>query len=315
MNRARSCRPGRALAPNPRPQTFAPSLRPRIDCAGKRSRYRLLGLVVNLRYPENLEVVAEARRRGAESDCTILVADANEFVDREDAYERLIRERRVDGLLMGTLLPSTDAIAAIAREHLPLVLVNRRIPWLAPAVAVDDEAGLHIAVEHLVRLGHRRIAYITGPGDADTVHRRLSGFRTAMILAGLELPGDYVVSSSSDPVEGPARAMSRLLSLPTRPTAVVLWTVGDAAGALHGVRQGGFSVPGDVSIVAINDAPPAAYLDPPLTVVRTPLAEVTGRAVARLFDAVQGRSVAGDVFIRTPPLLVRRESTGPPPRI
>jgi LacI family transcriptional regulator len=272
----------------------------------------MLGLVVNLRYPENLEVVAEARRRGAENDCSILIADANEFVRREDAYQQLLRERRVDGVLLGTLLPTTETIAAIARQRLPLVLMNRRIPWLAPGVTGDEEAGLEVAVGHLVRRGHRRIAYIGGPGEADTVLRRLDGFRRALDRAGLPLRADHVAVSSADPEAGPAQAMMRLLSLTPRPTAVVVWTVGDAAGALHAVRAHGLCVPRDVSLVAINDAPLAAYLDPPLTVVRLPLAEVAERAVARLFDAVSGRAVSGDVLIRTAPLLVARASTAAP---
>ena len=172
-----------------------------------------------------------------------MIADANEFVDRREAYEQLLREGRMDGLLMGTLMPTTDSIAEIAQQNLPLVLVNRRIPWLAPGVAFDDEAALYVAVSHLAALGHTRIAYITGPGESDTVYRRLNGFRGAMAEAGLHLPALYVAVSSSDPLAGPARAMSQLLSLDQRPTAVVLWTVGDAAGALHGVRERGFSRP------------------------------------------------------------------------
>ena len=281
---------------------------------GRRSQFRLLGLVVNLRYPENLEVIAEARRRGARSGCAILIADANDFVDRRRAYEDLLRERRMDGLLMGTLMPTTDAIAEIARQNLPLVLVNRRIPGLAPAVAFDDESALYVAVRHLVDLGHTRIAYITGPGDSDTVDRREAGFRLAMANAGLHLPAGSIAVSSADPLAGPARAMLQVLSLNPRPTAVVLWTVGDAAGALHGVRERGLMAPRDVSLVAINDAPLASYLIPALTVVRMPLAEVTGRAVARLFDVVQGRPTRGDVFIRTPPELVQRASSVPPPQ-
>ncbi len=279
---------------------------------GRRSRFRLLGLVVNLRYPENLEVIAEARRRGARSGCAVMIADANEFVDRREAYEDLLRERRMDGLLMGTMMPTTEAIAAISRQNLPLVLVNRRIPGIAPGVAFDDEAALYLAVSHLVELGHTRIAYVTGPGEADTVARRETGFRRAIIDAGLHLPAGHVAVSSSDPMAGPARAIRQLLALTPRPTAVVLWTVGDAAGALHGVREAGYTAPRDVSLVAINDAPFAAYLVPAMTVVRMPLAEVTGRAVARLFDVVQGRPTRGDVFIRTPPELVQRSSTMPP---
>lgn len=276
-------------------------------------RRSTLGLVVNLRYPENAEVVAEARRRGAEHDCTILIADACEFVERVDDYQQLLRERRVDGLLVGTLLPTPAMIAAMVSQRRPLVLVNRRIPGLAPSVGGDDESGMHIAVQHLITRGHRRIAYINGPGQADTVHRRLEGFRAALRRAGLPLPVDYVASSSADPETGPAHAMSRLLSLAQRPTAVVLWTVGDAMGVLHSVRTHNLSVPRDISVVAINDAPPAPYLDPPLTVVRLPLAEAAGSAVTWLCGAVAGHPMPSQVVIQTVPQLIERRSTAPPP--
>lgn len=283
------------------------------ECRDVRPLRRLvLGFIINLRYPENAEAVAEARRCGAERDCTIMVADASEFVERADEFQRLLRERRVDGLMVGTLLPTTAAIAAMARQRRPLVLVNRRIPWLAPSVAGDDAGAVELAVRHLIGQGHRRIAYINGPGEADTVHRRLDGFRVAMDRAGLLVPHDYISSSSADPDTGPAEAMNRLLALSIRPTAVVLWTVGDALGVLHAVRSHDLSVPRDVSLVAINDSPSAAYLDPPLTVIRLPLAEAAGRAVARLCDAVNGHAMSCDVLIRTAPVLIQRASTAAP---
>lgn len=272
-----------------------------------------LALVVNLRYPENAEVVAATRRHCTDMDCPVLIADANAFVGRKEIYTHLLRERRIDGLLVGTLLPTTDDLAPLARERLPLVLVSRRIPWLAPGVAADETEGLRLAVDHLIRLGHQRIAYVTGPGASDTVGRRLEGFRQAIASAGLDLRADYVVSSSADPEEGPAHAMTRLLRLVPRPTAVVLWTVGDAAGALHAVRHEGLSVPRDLSLVAINDAATAAYLSPPVTVVRMPIDELTGRAVDRLLDVVRGGPATGDVLITTPPVLMERGSAGPPP--
>lgn len=281
------------------------------DGEGPRPR-ATLGMVVNLKYPENIEVVAAARRRMAEADCTMFLADANAFVDREDAYERLLVERRLDGLLIATFMPTTGSIEAIARHRLPLVLMNRCIPWLAPGVAVDDEAGMRVAVEHLVRIGHRRIGYIAGPGEADTVHRRLHGFHRALEGAGVQLRPEHVAPSTADQRDGPARAMHQLLHARPRPTAVVLWTVGDAAGTLSAARALGLQVPRDLSVVAFNDAPPTAYLNPPLTCVRMPLWELAEVGVARLFRSLSGHTELGDMLIRTPPELVLRSSTAPP---
>lgn len=273
-----------------------------------------LAMVANLKYPESHEVVAGARHRSRVADCTILLADANAFVEREHSYERLLAERRVDGLLMATFMPTTSAIAAMARHGLPVVLVGRRIPWLVPGVSVDDEAGMRAAVDHLAGLGHREIAYVAGPGQADTVHRRLEGFRRAMELAGLPLTPDHVATSTADQHDGPARAVHRLLSSTPRPTAIVLWSIGDAGGALLAVRELGLAIPRDLSLVAFNDAPTAVLLSPALTVVRLPLWELAEAGVGRMVRALRGEEELGDVLIPTPPELVVRASTAPPAR-
>ena len=273
-----------------------------------------LAMVANLKYPESLEVVAAARHRSMVADCAILLADANAFVEREHAYERLLAERRIDGLLMATFMPTTSAIAAMARHGLPVVLVGRRIPWLVPGVSVDDEAGMRVAVDYLAGLGHRHIGYVAGPGEADTVHRRLDGFHRAMQRSGLPLSLDHVATSTADQRDGPARAVHRLLATTPQPTAVVLWSIGDAAGALLAVRELGLTVPQDLSVVAFNDAPTAAFLSPPLTAVRLPLWELAETGVNRMVRALSGQEELGDVLIRTPPELVERASAAPPGR-
>ena len=224
-----------------------------------------LAMVANLKYPESLEVVAAARHRSMVADCAILLADANAFVEREYAYERLLAERRIDGLLMATFMPTTSAIAAIARHGLPVVLVGRRIPWLVPGVSVDDEAGMGVAVDYLAGLGHRRIGYVAGPGEADTVHRRLDGFRRAMQRSCLA-----VARPCRDVDRGSARRARSCRPPPARttpqPTAVVLWSIGDAAGALVAVREPRPQVPQDLSSWwPSTTRRPAAFLSPPLT--------------------------------------------------
>ena len=146
------------------------------------------------------------------------------------------------------------------------------------------------------------------------MHRRLDGFRRAMQRSGLPLSLDHVATSTADQRDGPARAVHRLLATTPQPTAVVLWSIGDAAGALMAVRELGLSVPQDLSVVAFNDAPTAAFLSPPLTAVRLPLWELAETGVNRMVRALSGQEELGDVLIRTPPELVERASAAPPGR-
>src|SRR5207253_9101247 len=119
-----------------------------------------------------------ADQRPATAACNIFVLlDAVEFLQAGEAFRHLRQERRVDGLLIASA-PSTERLPDELRA-LPFVLVNRRAPRLGASVTVDDAAGMRLAVEHLIELGHRHIAHIAGPRDADTARRRLAGFRAA----------------------------------------------------------------------------------------------------------------------------------------
>jgi LacI family transcriptional regulator len=278
----------------------------------KLARTMTIGLVIpNLAYPVNAEIIRGAERRAAAAGYVVLLADSEEFLQAGEAFERLLREGRVDGLLVASASTDEGVVGALARAGLPFVLVNRRVARVSPSVTVDDVRGMKIGVEHLIALGHRRIAYIGGPADADTARRRLTGFRTAMREARLQAPAARVAEAPFDE-EGGFRAMAELLQREPRPTAVAVWSLAAAVGALAAARQGGVRVPEELSIVAFHDAPMASYLDPPLTTVRMPLHEMAERGVECLLALIDGREVEKSVVVGTSPVLVERESTRPP---
>jgi LacI family transcriptional regulator len=105
--------------------------------------------------------------------------------------------------------------------------------------------------------------------------------------------------------------MEQLLAARQRPTAVVVWSLAVAVGALAAARRAGLSLPGELSLIAFHDAPIAAYLDPPLTTIRMPLGELAEASVDSLLRLIEGQKVE-DVVIRTPPELIHRTSTAPP---
>ena len=289
---------------NYRPNAFARGL--------KLARTMTLGMVIpNLAYPVNAEIIRGAERRAAAAGYIMVLADAEEFLQTGEAYRRLLLERRVDGLLIASATTTERFLEELSSRALPFVLVNRRVPRVGPSVTVDDARGMELAVEQLVRLGHRRIAHIAGPRSADTARRRLAGFRAGLLAAGIRPSQEHVVETSLTEEDG-FRAMRDLLVLDRCPTAVAIWSLAAAIGALAAAKRQDIRVPEELSIVTFHDAPLAAYLDPPLTAVRMPLAEMAEQSVECLLQMIAGEPVES-VVIATPPVLVGRGSTAPAP--
>ena len=166
------------------------------------------------------------------------------------------------------------------------------------SVSVDDELGIGLSVDRLVDLGHTRIGYVAGPRDADTARRRRAGFCARMRERGLEVRPSMIVETTFTEAGG-FEAMQRLLAMRRRPTAVVAASFASAVGVMSAVATAGLRVPDDVSVVGFHDAPVAAYLNPPLSTVRMPLAEMAEAAVATLVRLIDGQEVE-DIVVRSP---------------
>jgi LacI family transcriptional regulator len=278
----------------------------------KLARTMTIGLVIPLGYSENAELIAAIERAAADRGYLTLLADAAEFVGHGESYRRLLLERRVDGLLMASGL-GEDAFLRGLRDHgVPLLVVNRRLDDGVPSASMDDERGMSVAVDHLIGLGHRRIGYIGGPQTSDISRRRLAGYRTAMRAAQLRVQARYVEESSEHEVGG-FEGMQELLRESPAPTAVAVWSVTSAIGALAAARRAGLTVPADVSVIAFHDAPVAQYLEPPLTTVRMPMTAMGNAAVKAVIALAEGKRVADTIVRRPGPALVKRASTARPP--
>jgi LacI family transcriptional regulator len=250
-----------------------------------------------------------------------LIAEGAEGCAANAGYA-LVLIRRAEGERLDDLVGRVDGllVAAATREAnyrsellggLPSVLVNRREPGEIPSVVVDDEGGSALAVRHLLSLGHRRIAHVAGPQNADTARRRLAGWRLALAEAGLEAEDSAVVEASAFDEAAADRAAEVLLGGSTRPSAVFAANIRLATGTLAAAHRLGLEVPRDLSIVGFDDHPLAAYLRPPLTTVRMPLVELGAAAVEILLAEIDGDG-AQSRLLDTPAELVVRASTAPP---
>lgn len=271
---------------------------------------------VDLRVVDLDSTWAEAVVRGAAlaaaRNGSDLVVTVDSGVRSCGTWVRHALGRGTDGLVSVVGVPDEDARADLVRAGVPLVVVDPRTrcdQGLLVVGATNFCGGLD-ATAHLVALGHRRVAVITGPQDQDNSVARLAGYRTALIQAGLTVDDDLVRRGDYS-VDGGFRAANVLLRLDDPPTAVFASSDDTALGVLRAARESGVRVPEDLSVVGFDDLPIAAWLDPALTTVRQPLAEMGDTAVSLVHRVRAGdRGMPAHLELATD--LVVRSSTAPP---
>jgi LacI family transcriptional regulator len=216
---------------------------------------------------------------------------------------------RVDGLLV--LWPSTDA-KALARElpdGVPAVLINTQLEHSpVPTLTIDNFGGAAKMVRHLLELGHRRLAFITGPQDNFEARERLRGCESAAAEGGATLqviPGDFNEESGWSAGHEIARSSER-------PTAVFAGNDMMAIGCLSALADAGLSVPKDISLAGFDDIPIARYVAPALTTVRARIADLGHRALERLVAAIEAQAQPPIRHQTLAVELMARQSTAPP---
>ncbi|MEO8230438.1 MAG: LacI family DNA-binding transcriptional regulator [Chloroflexota bacterium] len=248
---------------------------------------RTLGLLVtdiqNPYYPEIVRAVEDA---ALERHLAVLLCNGADDPGREDRYLNLLVDRRVDGIVIASSGLHERHGAWLARCSVPVVLVN----WAAgdlPLAAVlgDNRAGGRLATEHLLSLGHRRIGHLSAPARNAAASERLDGIRRALADAGLD-PASLAVVEGDGRVAGGERAAIELLERKPDVTGIVCYNDLTAIGAVRGLRARGRHVPADVSIVGYDDIALSAWVDPALTTIAQPTAEMGRWAVRRLGELI-----------------------------
>jgi LacI family transcriptional regulator len=243
---------------------------------------------------------------------SVILANTDDDPEREARSVSMLRGRQVAGLIVATARRHDPSIAALVEAGFPHVLVNRHTePMPANAIVPDDYQGAVAAVEHLIALGHQRIAHLAGLGDISTGHARRAGYLDALARHGLAGDPALVVECGYREAGG-YTSMRQLLALPEPPTAVFAVNDLAAAGALRALHEAGLRVPEDCSVVGFNDLPTAIQVSPRLTTMHLPLHAMGVAAAERLLEqmASDGGTVTPVVM---PVTLVVRESTGPRP--
>lgn len=300
----------------------APATRARVEEQLRRSGYRRRGsgrrssavelVLPDLHGPLYLEVIDGVREAAMASGYSLTLSVTGNGLAHDDSWLEAVLRRRPAGVIVYAGV-APDVRETLRTRDIPVVVVepaDAADPSI-PTIGVAHWSAGVIATRHLVDLGHRRIAAITGPETVVASHARLDGYRSAMHLAGLSVPAGWARFAALDADAG-ERAALDLISLSRPPTAIVAGGDFQALGILNAARKRGLRVPDDLSLVGYDDQPISTSSSPRLTTVHQPLREL-GIAAARLALRLDGDQRAKAARVDLATTLVLRDSTAPPP--
>ena len=254
------------------------------------------------------ELLAGIGNEASEHEYDLLVSTRAPGPEELLGYERLVTERRVDGLLVVRTRRKDPRIAYLLERGFPFVAFGRSdIEEDFPYLDVDGEAGVRALTQHLIEQGHRRIAYVNAPQDVMFKRYRLEGFRKALTAAGLTYDPELIIDGRLTNASG-YQAGQRLMALKSHPTAVIACNDLMALGVMSAVHETGLRVGREIAVAGFDDIPMAKLAHPPLTTVQQPIYQI-GRKICRMLLTLLKGEPLEESHVLFKPKLVVREST------
>jgi LacI family transcriptional regulator len=206
--------------------------------------------------------------------------------DQTKLFSRVSQKGQVDGVIIQSGHRGDQSIIyELSQTNLPVMVAGRPLqPEGINYIDVDNVAAAQMAVEHLIKLGHKRIATITGPLEGTVGSDRLQGYRNALNNAGIEIHQDLIIAGDFTEAGGHA-AFKKLL--PAKPDALFAASDSMAVGAIHAAREAGLSIPEDLAVVGFDDLPISNGFDINLTTVRQPVEDFGVAAVVEVIDMIK----------------------------
>jgi LacI family transcriptional regulator len=279
----------------------------------RRAHSNMVGMIIHdLINPFCAELAVGIERSFQAAGYVPFIANTAESPVRQAEVIKLMREQGVAGLIvMAARGTPDDALDGLVAAGVPVVLAMRRLKGRhIPVVGPDNRLGARLAVERLVGLGHRRIAFLGGHADSVVRGERLEGFRAALADAGLDA-ANAVTAATAPTRDGGAQALNAVLAQPDPPTAAVCFNDIVAFGVCLGLRRRGIEPGRGFAVIGFDDVQEAAHADPPLTTIAVDvmgLGERAAQSVLRMIET--GRNTTED-HIGAVHLAVRESCGGP----
>jgi DNA-binding LacI/PurR family transcriptional regulator len=277
-------------------------------------RSRLLGLVVSeITNPFFPELVQEFENLAVEQGYEVFIGSTNYDPVRTELLVRRMLQRSVDGVAIMTFGIEQELIQKLVDRAFPMVFVDSGpdMPNIR-VLKVDYGEGIREAVQHLAALGHRKVAFISGPLHMRSAVSRRDAFLKSMSELGLTVPGEHIIEGTHT-MEGGIKATENLLQLVEMPTAIVCSNDMTAIGVLHGLHRTTHEVPDDISVIGFDDIHLTQFVLPPLTTVQMSCKHLASAAIQALRAGIEpGMSQANQTEWPIPTHLVVRQSTSFP---
>lgn len=273
-------------------QNFIPSMAAAGLASGRRP---LIGMLIPSfswpLIPELMRGVADVLEDTSYELVLYSIKDTDREQDHSEVINRVLATQLTAGVL--AVFPGTASqdLTRLYNQGFPVVIVDDQRVHTTPWISVDDLTGAYMAVKHLIKLGHRRIAHIAGPAAYRASHERYEGYRKALLEYGIAPDPELTLEGDFKPPSARACAR-RLFSLPAemRPTAIFAAADEMAYGVISAAEEYGLSIPGDIALVGFDDDAPSAHVHPPLTTVRQPYYKMGEQGLRLLLSLLDSAS-------------------------
>lgn len=281
------------------------------------NRSQALGVIVSsIDDPYFSEILQGIEEIAQGHHYSLFIAASQRDTERESTIVRAMRQHRVDGVIICSTPFSDERRQQFSKYGIPLVMINNQAAEeYRYSIYHDDVDGSRQVTRYLIKLGHRKIAYLGNSSSGRTTQDRLAGFGYELKTAGLALPNEYIYEMpGSEPQKG-ILAAEHFLSLSDRPTAIVCFNDMLAIGVLQALQQRGVRVPEDISITGFDNVVFSNYTNPPLTTFDQPKRFIGQKAAELVLSLLNSTS---DIHVPQQKIhvlkgrLLVRQSTAPP---
>jgi LacI family transcriptional regulator len=271
------------------------------------------GLIISdIANPFFPELVKSFEHLAVDHSHEVLIGNTDYHPERMEQCVRRMLEHKVAGVAIMTSEMDSELVLMLSKRKIPIVFLDTgKAGPLTSNISIDYQHGIDLAIDHLISLKHRRIAFIQGPINFKSAMIRRDAFISSLERDGIET-GEELIRTSNHSIDGGRRAMDELLALESRPTAVMCSNDLTAIGVLIAAHIAGLRVPEDISVVGFDDIELSSLVHPPLTTIRVSRTEIATRAFTALYGTTNRAAPRGINYI-IPTELIVRQSTGPSP--